>query len=91
MLNCIFLARLFHPEYFWIGTYDIDIESTWLLSESRSLAEFTKWAPGQPDNKGADENCAVIQADGTWRDMMCHQYLNYICEKYNPYVQPLLL
>lgn len=39
------------------------------------------WAPGQPDNAGNSEHCAVVHADsGLWEDQSCFQLFPFVCE-----------
>ena len=42
---------------------------------------------GQPDNAGNDENCAVMWPSGSWNDLQCHRFNNYICERPEGFVQ----
>ncbi|XP_045191034.1 perlucin-like protein [Mercenaria mercenaria] len=70
---------------FWIALSDVEEESTWIWMNSRQplrSSSFNDWIPGQPDNYGADENCACIysQANYQWNDYPCHENIHYICE-----------
>ena len=43
---------------YWIGLSDIANEGTWVWQDSHMIAEYTNWAPHQP-NYFAGENCAL--------------------------------
>lgn len=67
--------------YFWIAAYDIEIENTWVLSESHQPIVYTNWSPGEPNNGAHDENCIALASTGLWTDLSCHDYMHFICEK----------
>ena len=46
----------------------------------QSRVEFTKWAPGEPNNRG-DEDCAHFRAkDEFWNDNQCSDKMQSVCE-----------
>jgi hypothetical protein len=62
----------------WLGCTDAEKEGDWQC-EGRAMA-FTNWAPGQPDNALALDDCLEWLADtGTWNDASCDDKLGWIC------------
>ncbi len=52
----------------------------WLWSTGKQVA-FTRWAPGEPNNAGGDENCGELYAHSAgWNDLACARRLSYLCE-----------
>lgn len=50
-----------------------------------SNVDYTKWAPGQPDNN--DEQCIAVNSadeDLSWHDVPCGMQNFFICERYEP-------
>ena len=68
--------------YLWIGLTDVMIEGVWKWKSSRSLATFTDWNPGQPDNYH-DEDCVHIHPAYSWHwnDALCTENQYPLCEK----------
>ena len=63
----------------WLGGSDKRREGEWFWSDGRKWS-FTHWAPGQPDNKGLDEDCLITE-NGTWMDASCDSWnVPVICE-----------
>ena len=70
MLDSILLADI---EY-WIGLSDFASEGTWVWQDSHKHAEYTNWAPGEPNNSGSNEHCALKTFQGQypgWTDYIC--------------------
>ena len=64
----------------WIGAFQGTGEGTWFWSTGERW-EFTAWGVGQPDDAGANEDCAhVAAATGLWNDRACTARLPYLCE-----------
>jgi hypothetical protein len=62
----------------WLGCSDSEQEGTWTCS-GKPMA-FTSWAPGQPDNQDALDDCVEWLADsGKWNDAPCAWKLGYLC------------
>nr|XP_055056230.1 uncharacterized protein LOC129440737 [Misgurnus anguillicaudatus] len=61
----------------WIGLYN-DINS-WRWSYQDESLNFTKWYPGDPDNAGTGEECAVLRAEGYWFDRYCTYTRDFLC------------
>ena len=55
----------------WLGISDAADEGVWRNSDG-SLASFTNWLPGQPNNEfganGGQNYAAIVTADGRWDD-----------------------
>ncbi|XP_041377358.1 aggrecan core protein-like [Gigantopelta aegis] len=67
--------------YFLIGLTDKQKEGVFVW-ENGVVAEFTKWEPGEPNNRNGYENCVVLKsASLSWFDTLCATPRNYICEK----------
>jgi hypothetical protein len=60
----------------WINLTDRKREGTWVRGH------WTNWGSGEPDNNGVEgnEDCAVINKDGTWSDVSCDQKLYPACK-----------
>ena len=67
----------------WIGLHrDPKNKSRWLWVDG-SIADYTDWAKGEPDNEGGREDCVGIPsylAPAKWSDMVCNTFLSYVCE-----------
>ncbi|XP_033465041.2 macrophage mannose receptor 1-like [Epinephelus lanceolatus] len=59
-----------HVTYSWIGLRK-GTTPRWMWSDGRGRAHFTKWAEGEPNNAGGNEDCAEMVADGLWIDIRC--------------------
>ncbi|MFK0730324.1 MAG: Calx-beta domain-containing protein [Gloeotrichia echinulata GP01] len=57
-------------QQFWIGFTDKDVEGQfkWVNGEATT---YTNWAPGEPNNRGGNENYAVMNwgSTGKWNDL----------------------
>merc|ERR1712098_793943 len=73
LLDSILLADI---EY-WIGLSDFASEGTWVWQDSHKHAEYTNWAPTEPNNgNGANEDCVVKSfvpelGKPGWNDYTC--------------------
>ena len=82
-----FVARLHHDEDIWIGLSDRQEEGQWIWETSRRLVNFTRWSPGEPNNKGGGNgraHCALIWRHyhlETWDDRNCDQKKYFVCER----------
>ncbi len=59
----------------------------WLPNEASS---YTNWNTGEPNNGGGTEHCAVLSYRGTWYDVRCWNWYNFICE-HATQAQPLTI
>ncbi|XP_072323993.1 collectin-12 [Scyliorhinus torazame] len=69
--------------YFWIGLSDTEEHNIWKWVDG-TIAEYTNWRPGQPDNwelDAATEDCAGLAASAMWNDFFCTDLNGLICEK----------
>ncbi|XP_076078530.1 perlucin-like protein [Mytilus galloprovincialis] len=66
-----------------IGAHDIHHEGTWRWISDNSAVGYTNWGGGQPDDAGANEDCAELwkAASYRWNDRPCSYLMRYICEK----------
>jgi hypothetical protein len=63
----------------WLGCSDADKEGAWTC-DGKPMA-YASWAPGQPDNQLALDDCAEWLADsGQWNDAACDQKLGFVCK-----------
>jgi large repetitive protein len=56
-----------HP---WLGGDDLAIEGTFRWTTGESMAGYTNFAAGKPDNAG-NADCLRYLSDGTWTDTGC--------------------
>ncbi len=64
----------------WIGLFQGPSEGSWFWSTGERY-EFKSWAPMQPDDFMANEDCAHLTArTGLWNDRACTTRLPYLCE-----------
>jgi hypothetical protein len=62
----------------WLGCTDSEKEGEWQCG-GRPMS-FTRWAPGQPDNALALDDCLEWLADvAAWNDMACDTKLGWLC------------
>ena len=58
----------------WFGYSDKKSEGSWDWSDTGNSGEFISyqnWAEAEPNNEGDGEDCASMNADGTWNDQAC--------------------
>ena len=77
----------------WIGGNDLTTEGTFLWTDGTTFAvTYTNWRTGEPNNGNGNfqEDCALIEAAGTWYDRPCDDAVagatvpgsyNYVCER----------
>ncbi|XP_052774130.1 low affinity immunoglobulin epsilon Fc receptor-like [Mya arenaria] len=65
---------------YWMDLNDLQEEGSWLWQATGTAPEYTNWMPGEPNNTGNDENCALIYKGGKWNDGHCTTVSRYICE-----------
>ena len=65
----------------WIGLWrDPNVHSRWLWVDG-SIATYTHWPPGEPNDAGGVEDCAhMFPPAGKWNDLACSSSLKYLCE-----------
>ena len=58
---------------FWIGLTDIFHDGTWVWDHLGRPLDFSKWAPGEPNNLNGLQHCAVIDPyfGSYWTDVSC--------------------
>uniref|UniRef100_A0A8C6SS81 C-type lectin domain-containing protein n=1 Tax=Neogobius melanostomus TaxID=47308 RepID=A0A8C6SS81_9GOBI len=67
----------------WIGLSDLEQEGVWRWVDG-SLLNTSFWYPGEPNNKGSTEHCAVVNYYNrleNWNDFSCSEKCYCICEK----------
>ena len=62
----------------WLNFHDANIEGAYQLPDG-SYVGWSNFATSQP-NGGEDENCVVMQADGSWADKDCEETAYPSCE-----------
>ena len=70
LLDSILLADI----DYWIGLSDFASEGTWVWQDSHKHAEYTNWAPAEPNNIGGIEDCVVKSFEigmAGWSDGIC--------------------
>ncbi|KAL4218174.1 hypothetical protein ACF0H5_022910 [Mactra antiquata] len=72
--------RDFKIKSWYMGLTDEDIEGIWKWFDTDTIANFTDWAPSQPDFMA--EDCAIFEAahDFSWGDVKCTVGFIPICE-----------
>ncbi|KAM6975835.1 uncharacterized protein LKV04_015092 [Tautogolabrus adspersus] len=76
-------------EIYWFGLNDRIVENVWEWADGDNFNEHLSfWAPGQPDNWGAEpgEDCGQVLGEsfGQWNDENCNVKRKYICKHVNP-------
>uniref|UniRef100_K1QXL0 Perlucin n=1 Tax=Magallana gigas TaxID=29159 RepID=K1QXL0_MAGGI len=69
---------------FWIGLSDILVDGEWLWMSTQTIATYTNWVPGEPNNyQSIAEDCAAMRTSHRfhWNDFACSTKLHFICEK----------
>lgn len=72
-----------HPDFASIGFHDLFREGQYITIHGQTLAKagFTRWAGGQPDNAGGNENCGSLHKSGGLNDINCATPFGFICEQ----------
>nr|XP_020506487.1 macrophage mannose receptor 1-like [Labrus bergylta] len=75
-------------EIYWFGLNDRIAENVWEWADGDTYNEHLSfWAPGQPDNWGAEpgEDCGQVLGGsyGQWNDENCNVKRKYICKHVN--------
>ena len=75
------LVRFDASQPWWMGFNDRRAEGRWVW-EDGSAVTYTNWAPGEPNNVGAGEDCGQLNrfGDAFWNDEPCRLSYPYICE-----------
>lgn len=69
-------------ENFWIGLTDALVEGHWVWETTQITPTYTNWAPGEPNDAGHHEDCAIMfPTSFHWNDGACSSKLSFICEK----------
>ena len=82
-----YVANFHRNQDIWIGLSDRRKEGHWIWETSGRVAIYTKWNPGEPNNKGGGNghaNCALIWRHyhiDTWDDRNCDQKKYFVCER----------
>ncbi|KAJ3585450.1 hypothetical protein NHX12_014169 [Muraenolepis orangiensis] len=70
----------------WIGLHDLNRKSmdlypnSWRWStQTRSQTGYMNFASGQPNYKGARQECVMMKPDGTWDDAACSHKTMFVC------------
>lgn len=64
----------------WIGLYDDLSRWKWSLGFKNYKNEVSNWWPGEPNFKGAKENCVLMGPnDGQWIDYVCEEEYPAVC------------
>ena len=68
----------------WLGAEDMASEGHWYWSKSgASVADFTDWAPGEP-NDDHDQDCMWYKASvHQWDDAQCDTEIPFICQEFS--------
>lgn len=67
--------------YIFIGATDVEQEARWMWSDGERMG-YSNWGPGEPNNGGTGEHCAVIATvEYKWDDLGCDGTRTYICER----------
>jgi hypothetical protein len=80
--HILYLNHLYADARHWIGLTDEIIEGAWTWYKASSIASFTDWGAGQP-NEGSVANCAAIWAGFKyqWVDEACTHLFKPLCER----------
>ena len=71
---------------FWLGLTDTAVEGRFVWQSNLSLAGYTFWTNGEPNNSGGNENCGGIDKEVNyrrWNDANCDTTATYyaLCQK----------
>ncbi|XP_051954474.1 E-selectin-like [Xyrauchen texanus] len=69
--------------HYWIGIKKIDGNWTWVANGQ--IADYTSWAPKEPNNDKSNENCVEMYTNnknsGKWNDEGCEKKKLALCQK----------
>ncbi|EPQ04591.1 E-selectin [Myotis brandtii] len=70
--------------YYWIGIRKVEGQWVWIGTGKPLTEEAANWAPGEPNNKRANEDCVEIyikrqQDPGKWNDELCSKRKRALC------------
>ena len=74
----------FLDHLYWLGMTDEVVEGIWKWSDTDTKVEVTDWYPGEPQDAGAGEDCAVYSPgheEFKWADVGCARKFLPLCEK----------
>jgi len=73
----------------WMGVKYDPLQAKWVYSDG-GVANFTLWAPGEPNNNRGHEDC-VKMGQTDWQDMQCDFKFSFVCQypAVKPTSQPL--
>ena len=65
----------------WLSANDRRNEGQWYWQTHCPVIGYKNWSPGEPDNKGGNQNCMYLRySDGKWDDWSCSKKLHFACE-----------
>ena len=67
----------------WIGLNDIGAENVFVWEGDRTVAKYTNWQSGEPNDHASVEDCVQVYTGwgaGYWNDDYCDMEIKYICE-----------
>ncbi|XP_052788248.1 perlucin-like protein [Mya arenaria] len=69
-------------EWYWTALSDMEEEHNWgwMGDRKTALVYYTNWDHGEPSSSD-QENCGAIKTNGRWKDIPCHLFGYFICEK----------
>ncbi|XP_062373263.1 macrophage mannose receptor 1-like [Sardina pilchardus] len=73
----------------WIGLY-ADVLNSWRWSITDSSfygpgeTTYRNWASGEPNDRGGEMVCVVMDSLGTWIDVSCETSRNFVCYGFFP-------
>ncbi|XP_053625135.1 macrophage mannose receptor 1 [Plodia interpunctella] len=68
--------------HFWIGISSLLAKGVFETIDGLSLLDvYNKWATGEPNDGGGEEDCVVLNKEGSMNDDGCWKKHPYICKK----------
>jgi hypothetical protein len=68
---------------FWLGLTDHKAEGVFVWESDKSVAMFTDWFNGNPDNYKGSEHCVHIKTENLgreWNDINCDAKFYPLCQ-----------